>query len=459
MDFNTDVKEIKQEKLCANKEAIIWCDTKNNTMFPFEFSEGNCMIPAGNKTLIERNISLLKKMGIKAISIIAKITPRLREVAEKESCNLINLENYGFKQIVDIWKYDTVLIMSGNCYVDESDLKKLVHATEETVLVKKWKDREIGFGCRSEYSIIKDIYGFPRDHYVNEKIFPIFVVRKQYQHILKYVTAGALNINCGQMPDEKYHLENILIYLVNNGVCIHTIECSNKIVNVNFPWEILEINEQICNELDAMKLQQIDETSKVLNIKQTSGVIRVGKRCNINNVIFEGNCWIGDDVELKDGVIVGKNCIILDGTKAEHTCFIHRNSVIGKNNKIGFGAEISGLTMEGVCAVHGCEIFGVIGKYVDIAAGVIMAILKFNDTFVKRYVNGKIYETPYTNCVCIGDYTRTGINSIFFPGVSVGKKCAIGPGVIVEQDILNNHILMVKQELSVKSWDSNKYGW
>lgn len=176
-------------------------------------------------------------------------------------------------------------------------------------------------------------------------------------------------------------------------------------------------------------------------------------------MIFEGKCQIGNNVVLEDGAVIGENCIIADGTVIRHACYIHDHTVIGQNNKIDFGAEISGITMEGVCAVHGCEVYGVIGRFVDIAAGVVMAILRFDDTQVRRYVDGKAYASSYTNCICIGDYVRTGVHSTYLPGVSIGSRSAIGPGVLVETDVPPNSLVLIKQTTIVKEWKSEKYGW
>lgn len=197
----------------------------------------------------------------------------------------------------------------------------------------------------------------------------------------------------------------------------------------------------------------------VQDVYRKQGFLKVGKNCRIRRVTFEGNCVTGDNVVLEDGAVIGNNCMIGSGSVIRHSCMIHEETVIGPGNKVDFGAEISGVTMEGTAAVHGCEVFGVVGRYVDIAAGVVMAVLRFDDAQVPRRVNGRVYRSAYTNCVCIGDYTRTGVHTTFLPGVSVGSRCAVGPGVLVEKDVRDNTLLLLRQETVQKEWGSARYGW
>ena len=100
----------------------------------------------------------------------------------------------------------------------------------------------------------------------------------------------------------------------------------------------------------------------VQDVYRKQGFLKVGKNCRIHRVTFEGNCVIGDNVVLEDGAVIGNNCMIGSGSVIRHSCMIHEETVIGPGNKVDFGAEISGVTMEGTAAVHGCEVFGVVGR-------------------------------------------------------------------------------------------------
>jgi len=197
--------------------------------------------------------------------------------------------------------------------------------------------------------------------------------------------------------------------------------------------------------MSAQAQNNIDiDPSAVLN-----GFVKLGKNSIIGkNVVINGNCIIGDNVFIDNGVILEGNNYIGDNTYIKDYAKIGSNSVIGKDNKIGHNAEIKGLTMDGVSAVHYSEIFGVIGKYVDIAAACVSGILRFNDSSHVQKI-----------AVFIGDFTRTGINNIFLPGCKIGSNCALYPGLIIDEDIAHGKIVLKKQEFIIKEWGSEKYGW
>ncbi len=443
----------------GNKQAIIWCEPDGRQMFPFAREEGNCMLPAGTESLLKRNIRLLKEIGIEDITVIGNRTPAMKAEIKDLNCQLAAIEQNDFSQIREQIKGDCI-IMSGGCYCHKNDLRRLVSAAANQVLTRPWLEQESAFGAAcGENGKIKMIFAHPRDHYVSLRVFPIFQLQPDWAEEIELVGKGALTVNCGQMPDERLHLENILSCLLDRGLELYPVLCQAKIIEARFAWDLLEIGRDVCGALPEWSENKIGENSEVTNVQQKKGHLRIGSGCRIKNVIFEGKCQIGNNVVLEDGAVIGENCIIADGTVIRHACYIHDHTVIGQNNKIDFGAEISGITMEGVCAVHGCEVYGVIGRFVDIAAGVVMAILRFDDTQVRRYVDGKAYASSYTNCICIGDYVRTGVHSTYLPGVSIGSRSAIGPGVLVETDVPPNSLVLIKQTTIVKEWKSEKYGW
>jgi hypothetical protein len=45
------------------------------------------------------------------------------------------------------------------------------------------------------------------------------------------------------------------------------------------------------------------------------------------------------------------------------------------------------------------------------------------------------------------------------PGCKIGAYSAIGPGVLVEGDVPERSLLLLKQEVERKEWGPEKYGW
>ncbi|WP_162611246.1 hypothetical protein [Lachnoclostridium sp. An76] len=420
------------------------------------------MLPVGNESLLERNINILKNQGIQDIYVIGKQSAVLKRIAVDNFCVFEEMQNEIFLQIAGLEIPGNVLIMYGSLYLEDGDMAALVQYLDQgtaAVLGRPWKEQESGFGACPDGDRIHTIYGHPRDHYVDTRIFGACVLPKSWISALQYTVRGAGVINCGQMPDEQYYLESALGQMIGLGMELHVYICERPVVQIRFPWELFEANRYCCRTLSELKEDCIGAGSMVQDVYRKQGFLKVGKNCRIRRVTFEGNCVIGDNVVLEDGAVIGNNCMIGSGSVIRHSCMIHEETVIGPGNKVDFGAEISGVTMEGTAAVHGCEVFGVVGRYVDIAAGVVMAVLRFDDAQVPRRVNGRVYRSAYTNCVCIGDYTRTGVHTTFLPGVSVGSRCAVGPGVLVEKDVRDNTLLLLRQETVQKEWGSARYGW
>ena len=141
-------------------------------------------------------------------------------------------------------------------------------------------------------------------------------------------------------------------------------------------------------------------------------------------------------------------------------CQIGEHSVIGNHNRFGHAAEFQGVTFDHVSFMHFGEVYGVIGAFTDIAAGVTVGNLRFDDLNQVHHIHGRREEpNQFGNAVFIGDYTRTGINNILLPGIKIGTNCAIGPGVMVEEDVPSKSLLYVEQSIVKKEWGPHRYGW
>jgi bifunctional UDP-N-acetylglucosamine pyrophosphorylase/glucosamine-1-phosphate N-acetyltransferase len=135
-------------------------------------------------------------------------------------------------------------------------------------------------------------------------------------------------------------------------------------------------------------------------------------------------------------------------------------SVIGDHNRIGHCAEFEGVTFDQVSFTHYGEVYGVVGSATDIAAGVTVGILRFDDLNQVQKVTGRM-ELPkqFGNAVYLGDYTRTGIASLYMPGIKVGCNCVIGSSVMLENDLPSRSLVYIEQQLVRKEWSPKRYGW
>lgn len=451
--------------MATGNKVILVCPSINEKMFPFTETL-SCLLPMGNSNAITNILEDVMAYHVDEIVIIGPSDAGLENISQQHQVRFLQKNDQYLDQLYDEMKlYEHTMIIHANAYLHKEDIKVAMELMSQKTcgaLIQSYDayTKSIdGFGVQAQESI-QAIYAHPRAHYVNAQVCGVYVCTQEIAPYMKDAQKGFHNINCGQMPDMQYYVEEAIQNAIEDGMKFQSIWSLNPFIKLEFPWNLAQANEIMCLQLELMDEHKLSEDTKIDSSCKVNGFLETGQNVIIQDgVIFEGNCKIGNHVTIEKGAIIGKDCIIGDHSTIQYQCRISDHSVIGTNNKIGYHAEVCGVTFDGVCAVHGCEVFGIIGKKVDIAAGVRMAILRFDDSFVVQQVQGKKYSNPYTNHIFIGNYCRTGVNNVFLPGVKVGSRSAIGPSVLVEKDIEENSLVLLKQEVVTKEWGSHRYGW
>jgi bifunctional UDP-N-acetylglucosamine pyrophosphorylase/glucosamine-1-phosphate N-acetyltransferase len=97
----------------------------------------------------------------------------------------------------------------------------------------------------------------------------------------------------------------------------------------------------------------------------------------------------------------------------------------------------------------------VIGEHCNLAAGTLIANLRFDDGHVKMTVKNRVVDTGRRKLgVILGDEVKTGINALLMPGVKVGQNTWIGPDFMVQRDIKADTIVMIDREPSERKKSS-----
>lgn len=451
----------------GSKIILIYSADNNLRMFPFEDSS-IAEIPVADTNHIGWNLRQIRRYYKGEVLVISNANGVIEQICDQYDAQHVSLLENINKQVYDHSKDcdQTILLTNGILLSDDmaKGLIQKLEIDEDVMYVSTFSEmvKSINtMGVSEKDGIVEAIYGHPRSHYVNGYSVGAFIVGSSIIEQFKHTTKGFNNINVGQMPDDKYYIENAIQDAIFNGEYISAEWVKREIdfTQLNFTYEIVETNQFGTREL--LKTETvIDSTATIDESATITGKLRIGKNSVIGkNVVIRGDCWIGDNVTIDNGVIIGKNCLINSGTKIFDYALINDNTVLGNNNKIGFTAEVSGVTFEGISATHNCEVYGVIGKRVDIAAGVQTAILRFDDELVPVRIGNKKYSNKFTSYIAIGNYSRTGVNNVFAPGVRVGSRSAISPGIIVNRDVDHNTILKLEQNITSGTWGSGRYGW
>lgn len=144
----------------------------------------------------------------------------------------------------------------------------------------------------------------------------------------------------------------------------------------------------------------------------------------------------GEDIFLGEGTLVepgayiagpailGKNCRI------GHAAYLRENILVGDNCVLGHGLEVkNSLFLPGAVAAH-LNYVGdsILGREVNLSAGVILANFRLDKKSVSVRAGEKTYETKLLKFgAVVGDGGRVGVNSVLNPGTVLGKNCRVYP--------------------------------
>ena len=198
-------------------------------------------------------------------------------------------------------------------------------------------------------------------------------------------------------------------------------------VDVGRPWDLLEANRWALTRMKHKAYGQIENGAHLI------GPVTVAETARIRSGAYvEGPAFIDEESD------IGPNCYIRPYTsigkkvRIGNACEI-KNSIIMDNTHIGH------LSYIGDC---------VIGEKCNLGAGTVTANYRLDAGTVKMLVKNKVVDSRRRKLgVILGDNVKTGINTLFMPGVKVGCNSWIGPNVVVCRDVAVDTMVLLKQNL------------
>lgn len=255
----------------------------------------------------------------------------------------------------------------------------------------------------------------------------------------------------------EYYLTDIVKMAVDDGIHIDT-------VSPEYPFEIEGVNDrlQLANLERTWQIYQAQNLMKQgvhiidPNRFDLRGELKVGKDVQIDiNVIFEGDCEIGDNVKIGAGCVI-KNTKIASGTViAPYSIF--DNAVVGENNQIGPFARLrpNAVTADDVHIGNFVEL-----KNTQMANGAKANHLAYlGDSTVGQKTNigaGTItanYDGVNKYKTMIGDDVRIGSNAVLVAPVTIGDKATIGAGSVITKDCDENKLVVARgKQVTIENW-------
>lgn len=157
------------------------------------------------------------------------------------------------------------------------------------------------------------------------------------------------------------------------------------------------------------------------------------------NVSFKGAVIICERALVKSGSYIVGPVVIGEDCQIGPNCFINGNTIIGPGTRIGQGAEIkSSVLLEAVALYHFSYIGNsIVGRNVNIAAGVITAVRRFDRKNIFVKLPKRDFDTLQSKVgAIIGDGAQLGVGVLIYPGRTIEPDSRVPPGFIVKKNFL-----------------------
>ncbi len=235
----------------------------------------------------------------------------------------------------------------------------------------------------------------------------------------------------GYSKRKELELTDAITMFAAEGKTVLAVELSkDDWFDVGRPWDLLDANNWALKRMDLQVLGTIEQGAHLI------GSVFVAESARIRSGAYiEGPCFIDEECD------IGPNCYIRPGTS------------LGKNVRVGNGCEIKNSVIMDKTHVGHLSYVGdsILGEHCNLGAGTITANYRLDAGSIKMMVKDQLVNTGRRKLgAVLGDNVKTGIKSLFMPGVKIGENSWVGPNFMVERDLPANSLAFLKQNFEVK---------
>jgi UDP-N-acetylglucosamine diphosphorylase/glucosamine-1-phosphate N-acetyltransferase len=228
----------------------------------------------------------------------------------------------------------------------------------------------------------------------------------------------------------EVELTDALTMLASEGKKVLASEISkDDWFDVGRPWDLLDANDWALKRMDLQVLGTIEEGAHLI------GPVSVAESARIRSGAYiEGPCFIDEECD------IGPNCYIRPGTS------------LGKNVRVGNACEIKNSIIMDRSHIGHLSYIGdsILGEHCNLGAGTVTANYRLDAGSIKMIVKDQLVNTGRRKLgAVLGDNVKTGIKSLFMPGVKIGVNSWVGPNFMVERDLPANSMAFLKQQYDI----------
>lgn len=421
-------------------KAVILAAGEGIRLRPLTLTRPKHLIPVGGKPLLTHLLTSLKTAGIDEASIVVHyMADKIQQFYGNGTHLGMKLEYVVQKQVggtadatgttEDYVKEDFLLIY-GDLYITSNIIKHILHAYEKekpvaAMTVVPVKNPEQYGIVELDSSYVTGIIEKPQSKQAPTNLANagIYIFQPKIFEKIRQTSKssrGELEITDSLRLLIQEEKQSILAVQVS----------SEEWLDVGRPWDLFEANQRALNQMELIVEGEIEDGAHLI------GCVTVEKQARIRSGAYiRGPAYIGEHSD------IGPNC------------FIRPHTSIGKNVRIGNACEIKNSIIMDKAHIGHLSYVGdsIIGEECNLGAGTIVANYRFDAKTIKTVIKDEVVDTERTKLgVILGDRVKTGINTLFMPGVKVGNDSWIGPNVIAYRDVPPDTVLLLKQETEQK---------
>jgi bifunctional UDP-N-acetylglucosamine pyrophosphorylase/glucosamine-1-phosphate N-acetyltransferase len=402
-------------------KAVLLAAGKGSRLEPLTESRPKHLLPVGGRPLLEWMLRGLAGIGIEEVLVVThhmeeQIKDRFQDGGdlglELSYIRQVSMDGTAgaFKVAEEFTGSEEFIGIYGDLYVSEENFGRLIssHTYGQLTMGVVYVDNPSQMGVvelngNRIMSLVEKSEN-PPSNIANAALY-VFPPR-----IFEYISKTGLSSR-GELE-----ITDSIQMMIDDGEPVLAAELDREgWLDVGRPWDLLEANRRSMTGLESRIEGTLEEGVNI----HGSIIVEKGARVR-SGAYIEGPVYIGPGCDVGPNCYLRPSTYLVEDVRVGNACEI-KNSIIMKDTHIAHLSYVGDSIIGGNC---------------NLGAGTITANIRFDKKNVKVTIKDKREDSGRRKMGTImGDNSQTGINVNLLPGVKVGSKVWIAPGLTVSKDV------------------------